>query len=471
VTISLLVIEGTHMTLTDRLAAWFTELYTVRRDRNRYVPLSRKLNRTQYDPPGVIRARQLLQLRTLVRYAYDHVPFYRRRFDDAGVRPDDVRSFADFAALPVLTKADVRGHAADLLSPLVPESRRVLKSTSGSTGVPLRVWVDWPSIEWKAACTLRADQWSGWRLGEPVAKVWGNPEYKKHGLRGRLRNLLIERAEYLDTLHVTDETLEDFTRRVRRQRPRLIFGHAHSVYLFAQYLERTGQHVPRPAGIITSAMTLHRWQRELIEGVLACKVTDRYGCEEVSVIACECEEHRGYHASADSVYVEVEGASSDAATASGPLLVTDLTNFAMPLVRYRLGDTGTLSDRRCDCGRTLPLIEQLNGREADYLTTPEGVQISGVSLTENFILEIPGVEQVQIIQHAGDRFTLRVVREKGFEPYGAAQCRQVFRKLFGDRARCALEYVDRIPREANGKYRFCINEAATPPARETAGAR
>src|SRR5262249_29551990 len=154
-------------------------------------------------------------------------------------------------------------------------------------------------------CTLRSDEWSGWRFGEPVAMVWGNPEYLRRGWRGRLRNALLERARYLDTLKMDEEALDRFARSLRRKQPSLLFGHAPSVYLFAEYLRQKGPGGIRPRGIITSAMVLHAWQRQVIEEVFACRVTNRYGCEEVGLIACECERHDGLHINADGVHVEV----------------------------------------------------------------------------------------------------------------------------------------------------------------------
>src|SRR5262249_58282255 len=107
-------------------------------------------------------------------------------------------------------------------------------------GVGVEVCVGERAQQWKRACTLRADEWSGWRLGERVAKVWGNPEYLKNGWRGRLRNRLLDRARYLDTLQMDQAALARFARSLRRRPPSLLFGHAHSLYLFAQYLRDDG---------------------------------------------------------------------------------------------------------------------------------------------------------------------------------------------------------------------------------------
>src|SRR5262249_53713471 len=158
----------------------------------------------------------------------------------------------------------------------------------------------------------------------------------------------------------------EFAATIRRHQHGLIFGHAHSLYLLACSLKKSGVTDIRPNGIISTAMLLHDWQRTLIEQVFDCPVTNRYGCEEVSLIASECELHQGLHINADSVYCEVTGGSH------GKLLVTDLTNRAMPLIRYQIGDVVVGSDRVCRCGRGLPVLERIEGREADYVLTPSG---------------------------------------------------------------------------------------------------
>src|SRR5262249_46895959 len=213
--------------------------------------------------------------------------------------------------------------------------------------------------------------------------VWGNPEYLKRGWRGRLRNALLERATYLDTLKMDTSAMDRFAQTLLRRQPTLIFGHAHSVYLFAEYVRFAGIRGIRPQGIITTAMVLHSWQRRAIEEVFACRVTNRYGCEEVSLIACECEKQAGLHINADGVYVEVlrDGRPARPGEA-GSLVITDLTNRAMPILRYQVGDVGVLSERRCPCGRGLPLLERLEGPEADYVLTGAGEPLSGVAPTE-----------------------------------------------------------------------------------------
>jgi phenylacetate-CoA ligase len=387
----------------------------ARREGSRHLEYLRILERTQFDSPDVIRARQLAALKTMLSHAFETVPYYKAAWTKADVHPNDVRSLEDLEAFPVLTKSDIRRHERALLSSSYDPAKLRLKRTSGSTGVPLSIRIDEPAAQWKTACTIRSDQWSGYRLGQRVAKVWGNPEYRHFGWKGRVRNFIFDRAVYLDTLNLTDARIAEFATRLRRHRPGLIFGHAHSLYLLACSLRKAKIDGVRPNGIISTAMILHDWQRSAIEKVFQCPVTNRYGCEEVSLIASECEVHNGLHINCDSVLTEInKPARGNGWASDSSLLVTDLCNRGMPLIRYQIGDVAIGSGRTCRCGRGLPMIERIEGREADFVITPSGRLVSGISLTENFALLITGAAQVQIVQEAIDRLVIRLVPDELF---------------------------------------------------------
>jgi phenylacetate-CoA ligase len=428
------------------------------REGKKHLQHLRTLQKTQFDSAEVIRARQLTALKAQLQHAWDTVPYYRAAWTKAGVHPSDVRELADLEAFPVLTKGDIRRHNRALVSSAVDITRCRVKTTSGSTGVPLTIYCDEDAMQWKAACTLRSDEWSGYRLGQRVAKVWGNPEYRHFGLKGRLRNYFFDRAVYLDTLNLNDERIAEFARSIQRHRPGLIFGHAHSLYLVACALKKTGVTDVRPNGIISTAMILHDWQRSVIESVFGCKVTNRYGCEEVSLIASECEEHSGLHINADSLYTEVRS--------DGKLLISDFVNRAMPLIRYEVGDVVVPSTRVCKCGRGLPLIERVEGREADYVVTPTGNLISGISLTENFSNLVPGTAQMQIVQESITQLRIRLVADDTFGDASRRKIAELVRDTFGESVSHDVELVDAIPQEPSGKYRFCISKVARERVQE-----
>lgn len=427
-----------------------------------YLRHCRDLRGSQYASRGEIEARQLAALKEQAEFAYAHSPLWRERFDAARLLPSEIRSFEDYRRVPLLTKDDLRQHGRELLTHQFPVTH--VHSTSGSNGRPVKVHVDDDAQQWRRACTIRSDEWSGWRFGERVAMVWGNPEYLHNGWRGRLRNSLLERASYLDTLKMDEAAIERFGTEQQRRRPTLLLGHAHSLFLLAEFLKERPRCQFHPRGIISTAMVLHDWQREVIEAVFGCHVTNRYGCEEVSLIACQCEARGGLHINCDNVYVEILAADGEPAPAGEPgsVVVTDLTNRAMPLLRYKVGDVAVATEDICSCGRQLPLLTRVEGREADYVVTADGNVISGISLTENFAVLIPGIAQLQIVQERVDDFLFRIVRSDDFNQQSAALIRSLVADRFGPNARYQVEFVDGIPQEPSGKYRFCISRVDNP---------
>lgn len=430
-------------------------------ERSPYLRHCRELRRRQYDAPEAIQARQWDAAQKILQHAYDTTAFYRERLSGVCLSPESIRSFEEFRRIPLTTKSDLRSRAGDMISRNYDPSQLHRKKTSGSTGVSLEVFLDDEAAQWKRACTLRSDEWSGWRLGESVALLWGNPPTYAANWRSRLRNALLHRYDHaLDTLHASDDAMRAFAEDLRRRPPSLMFGHAHSICFFARFCRSSGGAGFRPRGIISTAMVLHDWERQMIEEVFQCPVTNRYGCEEVSLIASQCERHEGLHINADGVYVEIlrgDGTPAEPGEV-GRVVVTDLANRGMPILRYEVGDMAALAGRPCPCGRGLPVLERIEGRIADYVVTRSGSMISGISLTENFALKIPGLTQMQIIQEELDRFVFRIVKGPEFNDQSLEHLRKTAVERFGEEVRYECQYVDRIAPEPSGKYRFCISK-------------
>jgi phenylacetate-CoA ligase len=226
----------------------------------------------------------------------------------------------------------------------------------------------------------------------------------------------------------------------------------------ARFLEREGISDITPKGILSAGMILHPWERKKIEEVFRTRIQDRYGCEELGLIATECKEQQGLHINTDCHYVEFLGKDGSAVAPgeAGQIVITDLTNRAMPFIRYRLEDVCIPTDERCPCGRTQPMIKRIEGRVADFLVTPEGKLVSGISLTDHFAGYIPGIDQIQIIQELTDLLIFRIVRERTYGPESENAIQRLVGEYFGPAMRYQLEFLDAIPREARGKFRFTI---------------
>jgi phenylacetate-CoA ligase len=426
------------------------------KDGRRRLRILRELERSQWLPPETLRARQAERLAGILKYAAAHSPYYRRLFGERGFDPGNFR-MAEFQALPLLTKTIIRNSTEEMLSDEFPREALLEHRTGGSTGVALRVCFDPKWIEPRTADAMRSDQWAGYYHGMKVASLWGNPQLPKT-LKQRLRGFLINRVFYLDTLDLNERTIGQFIDRWRRETPDILFGHSHSLYLLARYVIDHAIDDLRPRGIISTSMMLLLNERAVIEQAFGCMVCDRYGSEEVALIAAECERHEGLHLNIEHLYIEFlrEDGTAVRSGEEGTIVITDLFNRGMPFIRYQIGDLGVPTDRRCSCGRGLPLMERVTGRVADYLKRRDGSLVAGVSLIERTLTAIPGLAQMQVVQPSAEEIVINVVRAPEFGPASEQALLTEFRSVFGAGIEVRANYVERIPQERSGKYRFAI---------------
>jgi phenylacetate-CoA ligase len=421
--------------------------------RSRYL---RELSDSQWLSADVLRQRQWERTRAAVEYAYLRCPYYQERF--AAVAFDGtLRDWKSFRDLPLLTKRDIRENSDGLLSRDFRREDLVETNTGGSTGVALKLYFDRRCQEMRNAAAMRSDQWAGRDTGVKIAALWGNPPVADT-MKKKLRNLLLDRIIYLDTMKIDEDSVDRFVREWRREKPRVLFGHSHSIYILAMYLRRMNAANIRPCGIISTSMMLLEPERRMIEEVFQCRVTDRYGCEEVSLIACECERHEGFHLNVDHLVVEFlrdDGTEAEPGEEAN-IVVTDLINRGMPLIRYRVEDMGVPSDRICSCGRGLPLMEGVAGRSADFLKRADGSLVAGVSLVERTLTAIPGIEQMQLVQDGLQQLCVKVVKDGSFDEASEHKLRDEFQEVFGGETTVEIKYVPALDQTRSGKFRFAI---------------
>jgi phenylacetate-CoA ligase len=430
----------------------FTWNAYLRRDGYDLRPLRSFLNDSQYYPLEKLHQLQLERLRSLIVFAARENDFYRERFRTIGFDPGDLRTLGDFSALPILTKDDIRGSLGQCLSRGFDRERTIAKRTGGSTGVPVRIRMDYRAMSWKKAATERHNRWAGLVPGPRLAALWGDTSAPL-SWRERLRNNLTGRVTYLDTLEFDEKNIEHFLSAVRRGRPPILMGHAHSLYRLALYVRDVGLEDISFDGVISTAMGISAEERRTVEDVFRTRVYDRYGCEELSLIASQCEVSSGMHIFSEGVLVESIGQGEGR---PGKLIVTDLLNHAMPLIRYEIGDYAILSNALCSCGRGLPLIAQVVGREADFLYRRDGVPVFGISILDTFAIHIPGIKQVQIRQDFLDRVDFTVVPDESFNDDSLRLLRVAVDEVFGVNMQHTVRLARSIAQTIGGKFRFSI---------------
>lgn len=421
----------------------------------------REYLRSQYLKTEEIRHRQWGQLQKLASHAYKSCDFYQSRFKSCGFDAAHFDNLKQFSVIPPLTKSEIQNHVESLIASNWPRKDLIENFTGGSTGQPLRLLHDRARHESRTGATMRHDAWAGRRWGDRVALFWGAPvDAPIATYRYRIRRWLAGQQLWLNTGNLKVDDFPKFNEELKEFQPAVIIAYANSLALFARFLKENKLAACAPRGIITSAEILTEESRELIQDVFGCPVFNRYGCREVSVIASECERHDGLHIMAEGLYVEVVDPNGQpvAEGETGDILVTDLLNYAMPLIRYRIGDRGSWVTGECACGRGLPRLKSIAGRVTDFVVGSDRQLVSGVFLATYVIAQRPSLGRVQIIQSRLGHVHFRVCPGSGFDletdrNYLFTEMRKHVGPL-----EMGLELVDEIPPERSGKLLFCKSE-------------
>ena len=415
--------------------------------------------KSQYFSRETIKEIQWQKLKKILHHAYQNSSFYRRKYDEAGINPENIKSFSDFLKIPILSKSEIIRNSEEIYVPFMDKYVPFL--TSGSTGNPLRGYRDKACNEFMRAGGMRSNIWAGYDMGERIYCLYGNPEKELKGwkkLRSKIRRKFLYRTEVLNLLKLTEQSMLDFAKKMRKKPPSLLWGHAHALYQLALFYEKKQILDIRPKGMYSAGMVLHDWEKKKIEEIFQCKLQDRYGCEELGLIATECKAQQGLHINTDVHYVEFLDPDGNpvAPGERGSIVITDLTNYVMPFIRYKIEDIGIPSDEYCTCGITQPLIKKIEGRIADFIITPQHELVSGISLTDHFAGQIPGVAQMQIIQNKIDVLNLKVVKNEDFGNGSMEKISHMVEDFFGKEMKFEIDFVEEIPKEASGKFRFTI---------------
>jgi phenylacetate-CoA ligase len=371
-------------------------------------------------------------------------------------RPVDEFTLEDLRNFPLLTKKLMRAHCADMQ---LPSPGTYVNFSGGSTGEPIQFYQDKRYKVHMSVATEMCNQMAGAFAGARVAKLWGAPQDRRQieGVAGRLR-LWALNHRYYDSFDMGRERMEKYHADLEEFQPDLMQAYASSVDLLAAFLESQGirPSYPRRA-IISTAERLRPDARARIERVFQVPVFNRYGSREVSAIAAECEQHDGLHIHMPGYIVEtVDRTGAPVWEKPGEIIITVLNNFAMPFLRYRIGDIGVLTARPCACGRRTHRLLDVAGRTSDNFVMPDGRVIHGEYFTHLFYGN-QSVAQFQFEQESIQSFVLRVVPTATLLMSDQGHLEREIRSVIGEEARFRLEICSEIPKSASGKYRFTLS--------------
>jgi phenylacetate-CoA ligase len=404
----------------------------------------------QWKSPEAIEEFQAKKLRHIVSHAYRNSPFYRHTFKEHGVKLDDIQTVGDLGKLPTVTKRDLIDNFSQVVSRGFRRETCTVESTSGSTGENMTILHDSRAIDYYAPAHIRGHMAVGLRPQHKTAYI----RYKSMGPS------LIERLGFFRFFHIpSDLPLSTIIERMKEIRGFAINCYPNTMYLIAKEISQEDAEFLSPHHIVTWSEKLTPRIRKTVEETFHCPVYDQYGAFECHSIAFECMEKK-MHINADVLIMEfLKDGEPVAPGERGEIVITNLWDRAMPFIRYKIGDIGGPSDEVCECGRGLPLMEELEGRTDDSLVTPSGKPVLP-SIVVPIFFPYPEIDAFQVVQKTREDIRIKIVKGSNYRKDTDSQIIQKFRSIFGSEPDITIEYVEEIKKTPGGKLRCIVCEVS-----------
>jgi len=412
------------------------------------------VDRNQWLSPARIEESQFLKFKKIINYAYNNTIFYRKKFDSLGLKPQEIKSREDILKIPLTTKKEVLANfPANLLAQGYSLSDCHTENTSGSSGLKLTVALDYKAKDFCDCVYARALFAVGYKPWQSMAYFWPSVNHRK------------EFHEYLGLMpkdwissHIRPEAQLDILLKLK---PRIIYGFPTILVVLAKIIEneRVKYSAIRPEFIISHAELLTEEARKYLERVFGCPVYNEYGATEFGFrMAWECRKREGLHIDADSVLIEfIKDGLPVKSGEAGEMIITGLVNRAMPLIRYQIGDVGVASDRKCSCGRGLPLMEVIEGRRDDFIILPSGKLVSPRGVVP-IVEKVKEILEFRIIQKDKVKLLIHIVFSGGSRLEVLPILKKDLLDFFNECVDIEFEIRQDIARSERGKLKAVISE-------------
>jgi phenylacetate-CoA ligase len=414
--------------------------------------------------PDEVARQQQLKLAQLLQHAYRTVPYYREAWTALGFTPTSATTAAELVALPLLSKDVIQRERARLTSQAFATDQLDPDCTSGTTGSRTAFYRDRGCRVARVGRQWGILEYCGYRPGDRRGLIWGvaadlSPRNAAQTLKARFRRFARANESIYCRVMSRDDML-DYHRRLRRFRPAVLYGYPNAVEQFARFIQRERLAPIEVRRIFCTAEQLREHQRTLFQEVFGAEVFNLYCSREHGCAGFECRRHRGLHIDAGSVLVEILKNGQPAQPGeSGEIVITDLLNFGMPLIRYATGDLATRAIAPCDCGCPLPFIAGFDGRQSDILYRPDGSVVAGVLLSHLF-MDLPSITLAQFVQEERASLDIYLVSEDGGSSHLHDAVIQETRPVMGPDVDIRVHFVADIPRNPrSGKFQQVISKA------------
>ncbi|WP_371803552.1 phenylacetate--CoA ligase family protein [Candidatus Lokiarchaeum ossiferum] len=439
----------------------YSESYLQRFD---YFKRLKQLEESQYYSESDLYELKYNRLIRLVHFCADNVPFYQRIIKRNRINIQNVKDIEVFEnVFPIITKSEIQQNYNQFISNKIQFPPINHNSTGGSTGNPLNFLQDRLYYCWKFADRLRHLKWCNWTPWDKIAYLWGSNKdflnFKQNGIVG-IKEILSNEM-FLNSFHMDNQKILHFSKKINKFKPKLIIGYANSLNLFAQFLEQNKIDLTWKNFVIqSSAETLTPHMRKQIEKSFHAPVFNSYGSREISSIAHECRFHSGLHISEEIRHLEIINSNNEKSK-KGKIVLTDLTNYVFPFLRYENGDVGEFTSNQCKCGRNLKLLNKIYGRSSDFIQTPNGKIIHGEYFTHLFYNQ-DLIKNFQVIQESINMIRINYSRIKNREDNQLTKILQKIEYEIKNQIdqQLVVEFfeIDEIDTSLSGKRRFVVSK-------------
>lgn len=423
----------------------------------RYHPTYKKSMKNQFRHYDKLKGDQEKQLKAMIDFCYENVPYYRNLFDGLKLLPKDIRKIEDLEKLPILTKDIMKQNWEDFKPVNLNTLRYHDRATGGSTGTPFKFRLSKFDRFLGHANLHRGWGYGEYELGDKMVFLAGSSlgvGTKSNFIK--TINEVTRNIKLLSSFDMGEMEMKQSVNIINSFKPKFLRGYASSIYFFAKWIEEKNIEIYSTHAVFTTAEKLLPEMREKIESVFNCDVYDAYGLNDGGVAAYECSEHQGLHIDTERSVMEiVNEKGGQLENGKGKILATSLYNYSMPFVRYDTGDLGYIVEDICSCGRGNRVLKEVVGRQQEILETPEGKHIHGEFFTHLF-WEIEKVKEFQVVQEKIDEIVIKMVPEIGFDKRQLNKIREIIRKR-SEGWNVEFKFVDKIDRTKAGKYKFIIS--------------
>lgn len=417
----------------------------------------KEFSETDHFSSAQIEVYQMRKLNSLLDFAYHHVPYYHNLFDSLRLKPGDFHSTEDLKKLPILTKEIVRKEGRNMFPDVSLDGVKIA-STSGSSGDPIVLRKTRKAREIEQALMYRYKKNAGVDPNGCALIIWGGHSFSYiGGVINNIKHWLLN-EQFYDTYHMNDDMVSEIIATLNTGKITYLRGYTSAVYYVAQQILSRGLHYEIPF-VSVSAEKLLDSQRAIIEEAFGHNLYDQYGCGECGAIAYECKEHNGLHHNFEHSILEVVD-NNGLPTHSGRVLLTNLDNYAMPLIRYENGDMVTLNEKSCICERQSLLIKKVEGRTYDIFYGENG-KVVHAGFLDDVLLDVNllskyHIQQLQIIQKEPLVFVCKYISQISISEDDRLELEKTYRKHLGEHIQLHLQHVDSLYVPKSGKRHFVV---------------